>query len=62
MREKILIAIGKLFMCGFGGGHCGCNPGRREEFQVRIDGIMRDDIKKASCVVAHNSPQGITNK
>ncbi|NTV60595.1 MAG: hypothetical protein HGA77_04730 [Chlorobiaceae bacterium] len=59
MRERILLALGELFMRGFGGGHCGCNPGRRERFQMLIDEVMRDNIKKASCVVTHISPQRV---
>lgn len=47
MYERILMTIGELFMRGFGGGHCGCNPARRERFQVLIDEVMRDNIKKA---------------
>jgi hypothetical protein len=56
MRERILMAIGALFMRGFGGGHCGCNPGRREEFQVLIDGVMTDAIKKASSRLPSTNP------
>ena len=48
MIERILLEIGVLFMCGFSGRNCGCNPARRGRFQMLIDEMLRDEIKKAS--------------